>query len=251
VRRRERGELDERAREPAILWADCESTGLDTQNDLILEIALVVTDAGLNELGVFECVVRHDWVPQESVVTGWLGGPSIGVYSRVVNAVVREMHTKNGLFAEGAGFSDPPGLVLPLKVVEEVAVEFVNFHFNTGLDAANKPPLAGNTVSFDRALIRRWMPALHERIHYRSIDVSTLKVLAGLWGGEQPPKKNAHRALPDIRESIAELRWYRERGFVGGPKHEHAWFTTANLDTGKVDESCHCGERRPRQGGAR
>jgi oligoribonuclease len=177
-----------------IVWIDCEMTGLDLGRDALVEVAALVTDSELNILGDgVDVVIRP---PAEAV--------------EQMKDVVREMHTSSGLLTEldgGVTMADAQSLVM----------EYVR----AWVPEPNKAPLAGNSVSTDRGFLARDMPELDSYLHYRIIDVSSVKELARRWYPRAyfaaPAKAGGHRALADIRESIVELRYYREAVFVPQP----------------------------------
>ena len=177
-----------------IVWIDCEMTGLSLEHDALVEVAALVTDYELTVLGEgVDVVVR----PPEAALA------QMGDF-------VREMHTSSGLLdqlAEGTTLQDAQEQVL--AYVREHAPE------------ARKAPLGGNTVATDRGFLARDMPELDGHLHYRIIDVSSIKELARRWYPRayfaSPEKQGGHRALADITESIAELRFYREAVFVPSP----------------------------------
>ncbi|MET4078413.1 MULTISPECIES: oligoribonuclease [Janibacter] len=177
-----------------IVWIDCEMTGLSLEHDALVEVAALVTDYELTVLGEgVDVVVR----PPEAALA------QMGDF-------VREMHTSSGLLdqlAEGTTLQDAQEQVL--AYVREHAPE------------ARKAPLGGNTVATDRGFLARDMPELDGHLHYRIIDVSSIKELARRWYPRayfaSPEKQGGHRALADITESIAELRYYREAVFVPPP----------------------------------
>ncbi|WP_051196652.1 oligoribonuclease [Jonesia quinghaiensis] len=182
------------AQNQRIVWIDCEMTGLDIENDALIEIAVVVTDSELNPLDAgIDVVIRP---PAEALT-------SMGDF-------VRQMHTSSGLITElDAGIT--------LAEAEEQVLAYVKRHTTT----ARKAPLAGNSVGTDRLFLARDMPRLTEHLHYRIIDVSSLKELARRWYPRTyyaaPGKNGGHRALADILESIDELRYYRATMFVPAP----------------------------------
>jgi oligoribonuclease len=186
----ERGERSQ----DRIVWIDCEMTGLDLTADALVEVAVLVTDSELNVLGEgVDVVIRP---PQEAVTQ--------------MRDVVRGMHTSSGLIGEfDAGVT--------LEEAEKLVLEYVLQY----VPEARKAPLAGNSVGTDRGFLARDMPALEQHLHYRLIDVSSIKELARRWYPRvyfaSPEKKGGHRALADIRESIAELRYYRAAMFVAPP----------------------------------
>lgn len=185
---------NDRAHTDRIVWIDCEMTGLDLENDALIEVAALVTDFELNQLGDGVDVV----IKPEPTALQQMGD------------FVRDMHTKSGLLAElGEGVSMEEAQALVLEYVMQHAPE------------AGKAPLGGNTVSTDRGFLERDMPQLAGHLHYRTIDVSSIKELSRRWYPRAyfnaPAKHGGHRALADIRESIAELRYYREAVFVPAP----------------------------------
>ena len=177
-----------------IVWIDCEMTGLDLVEDALVEVAALVTDSDLTVLGTgVDVVVR----PSEGALTQ-------------MRDVVREMHTSSGLLAE-----------LEHGVSLEEAQARVLSYVREWVPEPGKAPLAGNSVATDRAFLARDMPELEAHLHYRIIDVSSVKELARRWYPRAyfaaPVKAGGHRALADIRESITELRYYREAVFVPQP----------------------------------
>ncbi|WP_336921790.1 oligoribonuclease [Aquipuribacter sp. SD81] len=177
-----------------IVWVDCEMTGLDLERDALVEIAALVTDGELTVLGEgVDVVIRP---PEESLAQ--------------MRDVVREMHTTSGLLdvlAEGTTVAD----------AEEQVLAYVRRY----VPDARKAPLAGSSVGTDRGFIARDMPLLEEHLHYRVVDVSSIKELVRRWYPRvhfnAPAKHGGHRAMADILESIAELRFYREAVFVPLP----------------------------------
>jgi oligoribonuclease len=182
-----------------IVWIDCEMTGLDLGRDALVEVAALVTDSQLNVLGEgVDLVVRP---PQEAVDQ--------------MNEVVRTMHTTSGLLEELAAGTT-------LADAQEQVLAYVREH----VPSPGKAPLAGNSVGTDRGFLARDLPELDAYLHYRIIDVSSIKELARRWFPRayfnSPKKAGGHRALADIRESIAELRYYREAVFVPDPGPDSA-----------------------------
>ena len=178
-----------------LVWIDCEMTGLDLGSDKLIEIAVLVTDADLNILGDGVDVVIHaDDAALSSMVD-----------------VVTEMHTRSGLIEEVREST------VDLATAEKAALDYIRQHVKQGKTA----PLAGNSIATDRGFIARDMPALDSFLHYRMIDVSSIKELCRRWYPRiyygQPAKGLAHRALADIHESIRELRYYRRTAFVPPP----------------------------------
>lgn len=177
-----------------IVWIDCEMTGLDFVNDSLVEIACIVTDSELNELDEgFEVVIK---VPQEKLDT--------------MDPVVTQMHTASGLLHD-----IPSGLTL--EEAEQQLFDYVTSH----VPESFKAPLAGSSVYVDRIFLRRDMPRVDSYLHYRIIDVSSLKELARRWYSRtyfaNPLKTGNHRALGDTRDSINELRYYRAAIMVPEP----------------------------------
>lgn len=177
-----------------LVWIDCEMTGLSVEKDALVEVAALVTDSDLNVLGEGVDIVVTP--PQESL-------------EQMVQ-FVRDMHTSSGLLAELEGG-------VSLREAEERVLAYVRAHCPEG----TRPPLAGNSVGTDRAFLARDMPELDSFLHYRIVDVSSIKELARRWYPRTyynaPEKGGNHRALADIRESIEELRFYREAIFVPPP----------------------------------
>ncbi|MDX6742843.1 oligoribonuclease [Actinocorallia sp. A-T 12471] len=177
-----------------LVWIDCEMTGLDLTRDALIEIAVLVTDPELNivDEGV-DLVIKP---PEESLAQ--------------MNKVVRDMHTTSGLLKE------LPGGVT-LAEAETVVLDYVKKH----VPDPKKAPLCGNSIATDRAFLARDMPALDAHLHYRMVDVSSIKELSRRWYPRvyfaSPEKKGGHRALADIAESIRELRYYRAAVFVPQP----------------------------------
>ena len=177
-----------------IVWIDCEMTGLDPQKHVIVEIAALVTDAELNILGNGVDVVVHaseiDLAQMDDVVT--------------------EMHNSSGLTEEIRESA------VDVHEAERIVLDYIR----EWVPNARQAPLAGNSIASDRGFIRRYMPELEDFLHYRMIDVSSLKELARRWYPRvyfgQPEKGMSHRALADIRESIRELEFYRRAMMVPG-----------------------------------
>lgn len=177
-----------------LVWIDCEMTGLDLGADALIEVAALVTDFELNVLGEgVDLIVKP---PAEAL-------EQMGDY-------VRTMHEKSGLLVELDGG-------LSLAEAEEAVLAYVREHCPEG----SRPPLAGNTVATDRAFLARDMPDLEQFLHYRIVDVSSIKELSRRWYPrayfQAPKKRGNHRALADIQESIEELRYYRDAVFVPSP----------------------------------
>jgi oligoribonuclease len=178
-----------------LVWIDCEMTGLDLRSDKLIEIAVLVTDADLNVLGDgVDVVIQADDAALSSMV-----------------GVVTEMHTRSGLIEEVRAST------VDLKAAETMVLEYIREH----VKQAKTAPLAGNSIATDRGFIARDMPTLDSYLHYRMIDVSSIKELCRRWYPRiyygQPAKGLAHRALADIHESIRELQYYRRTAFVPPP----------------------------------
>lgn len=177
-----------------IVWIDCEMTGLDLDNDALIEVAVLITDFDLNQVddGI-DVLIKPEPAALEQM-----------------NDFVRDMHTTSGLLEELDGG-------LTMADAEAKVLEYVRQH----APEAGKWPLGGNSVGTDRAFLARDMPQLIEHLHYRIIDVSSIKELSRRWYPRvyfnAPKKGGGHRALADITESIAELRYYREAVFVPQP----------------------------------
>ena len=177
-----------------LVWIDCEMTGLDLSHDALVEIACIVTDGELNALDEgIDVVIKP---PAEALDT--------------MHEVVRDMHTASGLLAELAGG-------LTLAEAHDLVLSYIRGH----VPESRKVPLCGNSIATDRAFLARDMPGLDGFLHYRMVDVSSIKELARRWYPRayfaSPEKHGGHRALADIRESIRELRYYRDAVFVPQP----------------------------------
>jgi oligoribonuclease len=185
-----------------LVWIDCEMTGLDVEKDSLVEIAVLITDSELNildEAGLSVVIKpRPDSLAQ------------MGDY-------VTQMHKESGLLpllADGLELAD----------AEQKILDYVKGFAPEDRTA----PLAGNSIGTDRMFLNRYMPKLDSHLHYRNIDVSSVKELTKRWFPkvyfQLPKKSGGHRALADIRESIAELRYYRQTVFVSqpGPESEAA-----------------------------
>jgi oligoribonuclease len=177
-----------------LVWIDCEMTGLDLGADALIEVAALVTDFDLNVLGDgIDIVVKP---PPEALDQ--------------MDDFVRNMHTVSGLLD-----------VLADGVTLEEAEQQVLGYIREFCPEGSRPPLAGNTVATDRAFLARDMPDLEAYLHYRIVDVSSIKELSRRWYPRAyfnaPAKTGNHRALADIQESIEELRYYRSAVFVPPP----------------------------------
>ena len=176
---------------PHLIWIDCEMTGLDLATDALVEIAVLVTDSELNVIGEGIDLVIH----------------ASDCQLASMNDFVREMHTSSGLITE-----------IPNGISMASAEEQILTYLQSAGTEPGKSPLAGNSVSVDRNFIARDMPLLNEYLHYRTIDVSSIKELARRWYPKTyfaaPAKTGNHRALGDIQDSIAELAYYRAALFI-------------------------------------
>ena len=180
------------------MWIDCEMTGLRLESDKLIEIAALVTDGDLNILGDGVDVVIH--ADDESLAS--------------MPDVVTKMHAASGLTEEVRAST------VTLAEAEKLVLDYIRKHVTT----AGAVPLAGNSIGTDRGFITRDMPELDAYLHYRMVDVSSIKELCRRWYPRiyfgQPEKGLAHRALADIRESIRELKYYRATAFVAPPGPE-------------------------------
>jgi oligoribonuclease len=179
--------------QPNLIWIDCEMTGLDLENDVLVEIAVLVTDSELNVIGEgIDLVIAA--TPEQ------LAG---------MKEFVTQMHTNSGLITE-----------IPTGISVSAAEDLIIKYLESASTVAGKSPLAGNSVSVDRSFIARDMPRLNEYLHYRTIDVSSVKELARRWNAKvyfnSPAKTGNHRALGDIQDSIAELAHYRANFLIAG-----------------------------------
>ncbi|WP_394253365.1 oligoribonuclease [Arthrobacter pityocampae] len=182
-----------------IVWIDCEMTGLDLANDALIEVAVLVTDSELNVLGEGVDVVIKP-TPEALAQMG---------------DFVRTMHTTSGLLEELDGG-------ITMEDAERQVLEYIK----AWVPEPRKAQLAGNSVGTDRNFLVRDMPLVVDHLHYRVIDVSTIKELARRWYTrayfQSPAKTGGHRALGDIEDSIRELRYYRSAVFVPSPGPDSA-----------------------------
>ncbi|AIL97416.1 oligoribonuclease [Corynebacterium ureicelerivorans] len=187
--------MDIAAKDNRIVWVDLEMTGLDPARHVIVEVAALVTDAELNIIDEGVDLVVH----------------ATDAELAEMDDVVTSMHSENGLLDE---IKASP---VSLAEAEDAVLALVEKH----CDPAHPAPLAGNSIATDRTFIRAQMPRLDAALHYRMIDVSTVKELSRRWFPRayynQPQKGMAHRALADIVESIRELDYYRRAVFVPAP----------------------------------
>jgi oligoribonuclease len=195
--------------QPNLIWIDCEMTGLDLEKDVLVEIAVLVTDSELNVIGEgIDLVIAA--TPEQ------LAG---------MNEFVTQMHTNSGLITE-----------IPTGISVSAAEDEIIKYLESASTVAGKSPLAGNSVSVDRSFIARDMPRLNDYLHYRTIDVSSVKELARRWNAKvyfnSPAKTGNHRALGDIQDSIAELAHYRANFLIAG-----APFAASQAQAGEASTS--------------
>ncbi len=177
-----------------LVWIDCEMTGLDVAVDQLVEVAVVITDFDLQIIDSgFNIVIN----PDQSALDN-------------MGDFVRQMHESSGLLE-----AIPDGV--PLATAHEAVLEYIRKFVPT----AQHAPLAGNTIGTDRAFLARYMPLVDSHLHYRNVDVSSIKELVRRWMPRiyfnAPEKNGGHRALADILESIRELEYYRKAAFVAEP----------------------------------
>ena len=178
-----------------LVWIDCEMTGLDLASDVLLEIAALVTDSELNILDEgIDIVIHADDAQLDAMID-----------------FVRDMHATSGL-TEAVRAS-----TVTIEQAEQQVLDYIKTH----VPDVKKAPLCGNSIATDRGFLALQMPGLDDHLHYRMIDVSSVKELARRWYPRayfaSPEKNGGHRALADIRESIEELRYYRATVFVPQP----------------------------------
>lgn len=177
-----------------LVWIDCEMTGLDVSIDELVEVAVVITDFDLTPLDAgFNIVIKPDQAALDNM-----------------SDFVREMHTSSGLIEE---IPDGVSLADAEYAVVEYILKFV--------PSEQHAPLAGNTIGTDRTFLAKYMPRVDQHLHYRNVDVSSIKELSRRWFPRvyfnAPAKDGGHRALADILESIRELEYYRKAVFVSEP----------------------------------
>jgi oligoribonuclease len=183
-----------------LVWLDMEMSGLDPDRERIIEVATILTDGQLNEIAIGPELVIHQADEILAAMDDWN----------------KSHHGASGLTerVRASTISDAQA--------EEQTIAFINGH----VPAKERPVLAGNSIHQDRRFIRRYMPALEKRLHYRMVDVSTIKELARRWYpqliAKQKQKRETHRALDDIRESIEELRFYKQHIFLPSPTPQAA-----------------------------
>jgi oligoribonuclease len=174
--------------ETRLVWCDLEMTGLDVTTNAIIELGLIITGPDLKPLAEYEAAV---WQPEEALAR--------------MEPFVREMHTRNGLL-ERVRKSDHS-----LRTVEKEATRLVLQHCDFG-----EGILAGNSIHTDRAFIARYLPGFDRAVHYRMVDVSSLKIITRAWYPHAPGRSKvdaAHTVLSDLRASIAELAYYQQTFF--------------------------------------
>jgi len=198
-----------------LVWVDCEMTGLDIERDALIEVAVLVTDSELNILGEGVNIVVKP--PAEALES--------------MGEVVQRMHTESGLLERLDGG-------VSLEEAQEQVIAYVREH----LPESPRPPLAGNSVGTDRAFLDRDLPEFAALLHYRIVDVSSIKELARRWYPKayyaSPEKLGGHRALGDIRDSIDELRYYRATVFTPAPGPDTATCraAAAQLESARTTE---------------
>jgi oligoribonuclease len=191
-----------------LVWIDCEMTGLNVELDCLVEIAVVITNS---ELEILDEGLNIVIKPRPE---SWAN----------MNEFVRNMHTESGLINDVESGLD-------LADAEQLILDYVKQY----VPEARQSPLAGNSIGTDRMFLNRYMPSLDQHLHYRNIDVSSIKELTRRWYPrayfQLPKKEGGHRALADILESITELRYYRNTVLVPlpGPTSDEAKQAAANL----------------------
>ncbi|WP_131097583.1 oligoribonuclease [Streptomonospora litoralis] len=193
-----------------LVWIDCEMTGLDLENDALIEVACLITDGELNQLDEGVDVVIKP--PQAAL-------DQMGEF-------VTQMHTTSGLL-------DALDSGVTLQEAEDLVLE----HMRRYVSEPQKAPLCGNSIATDRVFLARDMPRIDEFLHYRMVDVSSIKELLRRWYPRiyyaSPEKHGGHRALADITESIRELRYYRAAAFVPPPGPDSATARSVAADVVK------------------
>jgi oligoribonuclease len=175
-----------------LVWMDLEMTGLDPSRHVIVEIATLVTDDELNVVAEGPDLVVHQ---DEAALA-------------LMDDVVVEMHTKSGLLPAIRSST------ISLADAGSATLDFIKIH----VTEARRVPLCGNSIGMDRRFLAAYLPEIEEYLHYRSVDVSTVKELVKRWypglNSSRPRKAGVHRAMDDVVESVAEMKFYRERVFV-------------------------------------
>ena len=202
-----------------LVWIDCEMTGLDLVRDALIEVAVLVTDSDLNVLGEgVDLVIRP---PAEA--------------TEQMSDVVRRMHTRSGLIDQ-----------LIVGVTLEYANARVLSYIREHVPEPGRAPLAGNTVHMDRLFLARDLPEVESWLHYRNVDVSSIKELVRRWYPRvyyaSPQKTGNHRALGDIQDSIDELRYYRRTVFVPLPGPDTA---TSRVAAASIGDDIDADPRSP------
>jgi oligoribonuclease len=179
-----------------LVWLDMEMTGLDPERERIIEVAMILTDGQLTEIAT---------------------GPELVIHQS--EEVLAAMDDWNKSHHGASGLTDR----VRASTIDDAAAEAQLVAFiNAYVPAKERPVLAGNSIHQDRRFVRRYMPQLDKRLHYRMVDVSTVKELARRWypaiTAKQPAKKETHRALDDVRESVDELRFYKQHVFTAPDK---------------------------------
>jgi len=178
-----------------LAWMDLEMTGLDPDRHVIVEIATLITDDNLQVIAEGPDLVIHQ---SSEALAG-------------MDDYVRDMHTRSGLLS----------LIEASTVTAEQAAADTLAFLQAHIPEPRTVPLCGNSIGTDRRFLARWFPAIEDYLHYRSVDVSTIKELTKRWYpavlSSAPKKARGHRALDDIRESVIELRFYREAVFRSAP----------------------------------
>lgn len=186
-----------------LVWCDLETTGTDREKDILLEVAFIVTDDDLEERGHYSSLVVD--ISPVRLDRNW----------------VWEQHFENGLVDDlMAIFKEKPhGCPIVSDVSKEITAFLDSMGVHEGREMSDRPMLCGSSVGFDRSFLRIYMPEMLDLVHYRNIDVSTVRELAKLWAPDlgSPEPSRAHRALADLRDSINLLKFYRDKGFVGLP----------------------------------
>ncbi|MGF6885449.1 oligoribonuclease [Nocardia sp. GAS34] len=197
-----------------VVWMDCEMTGLRLDSDRLIEVAALVTDSDLNILGEGVDIVIH--ADDDALAA--------------MPPVVREMHARSGLTEEVRRST------VTMAEAEQQVMDYIIKYVPT----AGTVPLAGNSIATDRGFLARDMPALDAHLHYRMIDVSSIKELCRRWYPRiyfgQPEKGLTHRALADIKESIRELEYYRRTAFVPAPGPSTAEIAAVAAQLGPADD---------------